>query len=145
MSSYVLWLHLDVLQKNVAKPYKRQYNNTVICTSISPFDNSDDYLILLDETLQQTFHNPTDTRGLGSLRIELLLVFEADSLAYPFWGNTFRKEEWMGFKAMYTWLSNVKEQQWLWTYYKDIGNFWQDWWLWAPGVRLNINGVWVAW
>ena len=63
------------------------------------------------------------------MRMELLLVLEEDGLISPFSGNTFRKEQWMGFKAndsVYNWLSNVKEQQWLRTCYEDIGNFGQS-------------------
>lgn len=44
------------------------------------FDNSGDYLILTYET----FHNLIYTRGLGSLRTELLLVLEEDGLGSIF-------------------------------------------------------------
>lgn len=59
------------------------------------FDNSGHYLILTYES----FHNLIYTRDLGSLRTELLLVLEEDGLGSIFGGNTFRKEEWMGFRA----------------------------------------------
>lgn len=55
------------------------------------FGNLGDYLILTDEN----FHHLIYTRGLGSLRIELLLVLEDDSLTSLLpstEGNTFRKE-----------------------------------------------------